>query len=79
MSVHQGAFAQAVDESKRFTDRIEEAIQEAEAHDSTGGKRGLPETSGRERPVTGGHGVVTNAESEPAIPEGTPAEALRGR
>jgi hypothetical protein len=75
----KGAIAQAVDESKRFTDRIEEAIQEAEAQNGNGENWGSPGVSSRSQPVTGGHGVSTNAERKPAIPESTPAEASRRR
>jgi hypothetical protein len=75
----KGALAQAVEESKRFTDRIEEAIQQAEAHHGAGGKGGSPDAAGRVRPVTGGHGGTTNPEDDAADPEGSPPKTVNGR
>ena len=73
----KGMFAQAVEESKRFTDRIEEAIRKADAGHGAGGEWGSPDAAGRVRPVTGGH--EKNLDDDGAIPEGSPLKMVDGR
>ena len=75
----KGALAQVVEESKRFTDRIEEAIKKAEAHQGAGGKWGSPDAAGRVRPVTGGHGGTASPGDEAADPEGSPPKPVSDR
>jgi hypothetical protein len=75
----KGALAQAVEESKRFTDRIEEAIERAQAHHGAGGKWGPPDAAGRLRPVTEGHGGTANPDNDVADPEGLPPKTVSGR
>jgi hypothetical protein len=73
----KGAFAQAVNESKRFTDRIEEAIQKAEARNGAGEIWGSPEAANRIEPVTGGHGGTANPDDDES--EGSPPRMVSGR